>query len=46
MGLPLLEEGLVLGLEVKGHLAEAGALEVEVKVLIVLLLRLIWLLHF
>ena len=33
----MLEEGLVLGLVVKSHLAEAGPLEVEIKVLVVLL---------
>mmetsp|Transcript_7067 Transcript_7067/g.9843 ORF Transcript_7067/g.9843 Transcript_7067/m.9843 type:complete len:223 (-) Transcript_7067:385-1053(-) len=37
LALPLLVEGLVLGLEVECHLTEAGPLEVEVKVLVVLL---------
>jgi hypothetical protein len=36
LGLPLLEEGLVGGLEVESHGAEAGSLEVEVEVLVVL----------
>ena len=35
--LPLLVERLVLGLEIECHLAEAGPLEVEIEVLIVLL---------
>jgi len=36
MALPLLVEGLVLRFEVVGHGAEAGSLEVKVKVLVVL----------
>ena len=35
--LPLLVERLVLGLEIECHLAEAGPLEVEVEVLVILL---------